>query len=100
MNRYLAVAATMALAHPAFAQGGGRMVLTNPESASGFESRAECETAIAAGLGRDRKNVGARSGRAEYRAGSLFNRARGNLSRCETGDGEYQIVVYPARLYR
>ena len=96
MNKYLVVAAAMALAHPAFAQGSRQMVLTNPESANGFETRGECQAAIAGFMSRDRNDVGTRPVRAQDRSGSRFNQARGNLSRCENRAGEYLILVYPA----
>lgn len=58
-------------------------VAVNSERASGFRSLAQCENAL---TGRD----GAR--------GTRFNRAAGNISRCEMVAGEAVIVVYPKGL--
>jgi len=96
MNKYLAMAAAVTLASPAFGQGSRQMVLTNPEAANGFETRGECEAAIAGSMSRGRKDVGTRPIRAQDRYGSRFNQARGNLSRCENSAGEFLILVYPA----
>lgn len=59
---------------------------TSADKASGFRSMAECESALG-------RSVTYR-GRAVR--GSMFNRAKGNISRCELIAGELMIVVYPA----
>ena len=55
------------------------------ETASGFESMADCEKS----LGPAKRGA---------RRGSLFNRKAGNISRCQMVDGEPMIVVIPRAL--
>lgn len=89
-NRGLAAALIM-LSIPAMAQGAV-VAATNAERASGFADRADCEQALGSSDGGQPKAgvVDQADG-----GGSLFNRAAGNISRCEFVHGEYQIVVYP-----
>ena len=68
---------------------------TNPEEASGFKDLADCEKALTGLTEGTRKAHAAEQG---MQRGSLFNRTRGNLSRCEMHDGEPLIVVYPPEL--
>ena len=58
-------------------------VATSAERASGFSSLAECEQAS---IGPDGV------------PGTRFNRAAGNVSRCEMVSGEAVVVVYPKGL--
>ncbi len=59
------------------------VVVTSAELADGFKNRGECEAALGGGRGKAQL------------LGSAFNRAHGNISRCEKVDGEYHLVVYP-----
>ena len=65
------------------------MVATNAEQASGFVDLADCQKAIGGGP------VKAGSNERAAQAGSAFNRAAGNLTRCELVKGEILVVVYP-----
>jgi len=64
---------------------------TSADKASGFRSMAECEAAL--GLPaehRGKADVGKNASR-----GSSFNRAAGNISRCEIIEGQPVLIVYP-----
>lgn len=84
--------ALMSLPFPALA--GPRPVVfeaTSADKASGFRSMAECEAAL--GLPaehRGKADVGKNASR-----GSSFNRAAGNISRCEIIEGQPVLIVYP-----
>lgn len=84
--------ALMILALPATARSQSLVAATNPERDSAFAGLADCETALG-GVARLSGKAGATDPAGPR--GSVFNRAAGNLSRCERVHGEYQIVVYP-----
>lgn len=65
---------------------------TSADKASGFRSMAECDAALGLPV-RQRGKADVANGGVR---GSMFNRAKGNISRCELVDGEPMIVVYPA----
>jgi len=89
---YLSVAlALVSLSFPALAASPAIFQATNAENASGFRTVSECEAA----LGRPAKHRGKAVIGASDLRGSLFNRAAGNVSRCELVAGELLIVVYP-----
>ena len=83
--------AVATLTSPVGTQTPKMVSATNPESASGFRDLAHCEEPIG-GL---EEPLGKASTRKDSsRLGSRFNRAAGNLSRCESIDGEYLVVIY------
>ena len=67
----------------------GVVIATNAERDTAYQDLAECEVA----LERTRRGRAGADGAA--RAGTLFNAARGNISRCEVVHGEPTVVVYP-----
>lgn len=79
----ISIAIFLVAALPITAVAHGREVVsaTNPEAFPGHRNLADCERS----LGPPDK-TGLR--------GTLFNRTRGNTSRCEIIHGEPQIVVY------
>jgi uncharacterized protein YdeI (BOF family) len=95
MTKFLVAATAVLLAHPALAQGGGAISMSNAESADGFADSRECEAVLMASV---KSNAGSASGRdtSANLSGSIINRAGGHISRCEKVGGEYLIVVYPA----
>jgi hypothetical protein len=81
-----------ALTYPAIAKPTGDVAAVLAEKASGFKSLAECEQTLAGSGLYSLKNLG---GERSVVRGSVFNRAAGNLSRCEMIGGEPLIVVVP-----
>jgi hypothetical protein len=68
------------------------VVATNAEKANGFSDLNECQAALE---GSRKSGHGGAAGTPSGLTGSMFNRARGNVSRCEIFHGEAVIVVYP-----
>jgi len=97
MSKFLIAVAALALAQPAFAQGDRAISLTNAETAAGFASFRECEAVLTGSA--QAASAGSASGSVgdAIASGSIVNRAGGHVSRCEQVEGEYLIVVYPAR---
>ena len=84
--------AAVSLSVPAAARPPGVFVAILAEHASGFSSLADCERTIAR---QPRPGHGQRIGKDKTARGSLFNRAAGNITRCEMVNGEPLIVVIP-----
>lgn len=90
--RKLTVAILLAaLCSPAAAPARERVSATNPESAAGYRDLADCERSLGA-AGKVHGSAAAQRGTGPR--GTLFNRTRGNISRCEMVHGEPQVVVY------
>lgn len=91
MRNLFVAFALSSLTLPAVAAPPSIFQATSAEKASGFRSMAECEAAL--GLpARHRTKAGAAGNMVR---GSVFNRAAGNISRCEMVAGEPVMVVYP-----
>ncbi len=81
MRNSIAIFLLASLPFTAVANGREIVSATNPQASPGHRDLADCERS----LGSPDK-LGLR--------GTLFNRTRGNTSRCEIIHGEPQIVVY------
>lgn len=90
MQNIALLVAVLTLASPGYARKPQAVIATNPEKETAFTDLAECRQALAAP--RKTNPTAVAGGPSE---GSLFNRAQGNISRCELVDGEALIVVYP-----
>ena len=84
-----------ALPVPAIAQPPAVFVAVLAEQATGFATLAECERAIAR---KPKLTANQRLARHGANRGSLFNRIKGNTTRCEMVGGEALTVVVPKGL--
>ncbi len=89
---FMILALLASVATSVSAQGPAVFVATTAERASGFKDLADCQRNIAATPQRDAK---VQSGKHDGGHGSVFNRAHGNVTRCEMVEGEAMVVVYP-----
>jgi hypothetical protein len=92
MRDFALALALAVLPLPAIAQPAGPVSAVLAEKASGFKNLAECEKILGRPDSRRQKTLG---NKRSVLRGSLFNRAAGNISRCEMIDGEPLIVVIP-----
>ena len=92
MRHFASALALIALPISANAAASPPVAATSAERASGFRDLADCQGTLdgAPGSGQADADKTTRA------AGTLFNRAHGNISRCEMVEGEALIVVYPA----
>ena len=95
MKKLVILAASVALAAPAFAQviSPNGTVLTNPEVVDGFETRGQCQAAFRQ-LRNNQRRSGARGGEPyDSMDNGEYNRASRETTRCEQlDDGRYYVV--------
>lgn len=91
MRKFTVAILLAALTAPAAASAQEPVSATNPESAAGYRDLADCERSLEA-AGKTQGSAGAQ--REKSPRGTLFNRTRGNISRCEMVHGEPLVVVY------
>lgn len=91
MRKIALIVALISLPAAGLAENAGPVAATNAEKATGFRDLAECQSALEA----TRRTRDGSNPAAPRPTGSLFNRAQGNMSRCEMVQGEALIVVYP-----
>jgi hypothetical protein len=94
MKAFLAAATALSLAVPAFAQGAGGVILTNPEFEGGFANRGQCESALAKVRNDQRKNPDKRGEAYRDLSSSDFQKASLRTTRCEEINGRYRVVFY------
>ena len=94
MKAFLTAATALSLAVPAFAQGAGGVILTNPEFEGGFTNRGQCESALAKVRNDQRKNPATRGEAYRNLSASDFQKASLRTTRCEEINGKYRVVFY------
>ena len=94
MKAFLTAATALSLAVPAFAQGAGGVILTNPEFEGGFTNRGQCESALAKVRNDQRKNADKRGEAYRDLSESDFQKASLRTTRCEEINGKYRVVFY------
>jgi hypothetical protein len=91
MRNFALVLTLAALPLPAIARPAPVSAVLG-ENASGFKNLGDCEQTLDGPSRHSAKKIGNKRG---TRRGSMFNRAAGNMSRCEMIEGEPLIVVIP-----
>src|SRR5688500_3985115 len=94
MKTFLATAAALSLYVPAFAQGTGGVILTNPEFGNGFDNHGQCTAALAMVRNDQRKNAETRGEAYRTLSPSDFQRESLRTTRCELIDGRHRVVFY------
>jgi hypothetical protein len=90
MNKLIIAAMAGIVATPAIAQGG---TVLGPPQFESYNTRGQCESALAAERNRQRKDPTARGAGYQDLSGSDFNKASRTTTRCEERDGKF-VVVY------
>ena len=94
MKAIVAAAVLLSLAVPAFAQGAGGMVVTNPEFTDGFNTPGECDAALATFRNDRRDHPEKRIEAYRDLSASDFEKASLRTTRCEMVEGRYKVVFY------
>lgn len=89
MKKLMLVLAAGSLSAPAMAADG--VVLEQFEK---YNSRGQCESALAQERNAQRKDPATRGSGYEGLSGSDFNKASRTTTRCEERDGKYVVVFY------
>jgi hypothetical protein len=89
MKKLIIGAMAGAIAMPALAQGG---TVLGPPQFQSYDSRGQCESALAAERNKQRKDPATRGAGYQDLSGSDFNKASRTTTRCEERNGKYVVV--------